>query len=136
MLQQEFKSKEFVFIKDMAYCVEGKFDIFLEDGFKHFKHTFMIRDPKKAVTSLFKLSTNPELAGWDYFDPAETGFRQLFELYQFIDSHVYKNPVVVDAEDLLRFPNEIMKNYCEAVGLPFAEIMTSWQPGPVAEWGP
>lgn len=134
--QQEFDGKEFVFIKDMAYCVEGKFDIFLEDGFKNFKHTFMIRDPKKAVSSLFKLSTNPQLAGWDYFEPAETGFRQLFELYQFIDRHVHKNPVVVDAEDLLRFPNEIMQSYCEAVGLPFDERMISWQPGPVAEWGP
>ena len=48
MLQQDFDDKEFVFIKDMAYCVEGKFDIFLEEGFKNFKHTFMIRHPEPA----------------------------------------------------------------------------------------
>ena len=136
MLQQDFEGRDFVFIKDMAYCVEGKFDIFLEEGFKNFKHTFMIRDPKQAVSSLFRLSTNPELAGWDYFNPAEAGFKQLLELYQFIERHVHKNPVVVDAEDLLKFPSEIMQIYCEAVGLPFDKHMTSWQPGPVAEWGP
>lgn len=136
MLQQDFTGKDFVFIKDMAYCVEGKFDIFLEDGFKNFKHTFMIRDPRKAISSLYRLSTNPALAGWDYFDPAETGFKQLQELYQFIERHVHKSPVVVDAEDLLKFPKETMQIYCEAVGLPFIEHMTSWQPGPVADWGP
>lgn len=136
MLQQDFDDKEFVFIKDMAYCVEGKFDIFLEEGLKNFKHTFMIRDPRKAVSSLFRLSTNPELAGWDYFDPEETGFKQLLELYEFIDRHVHKNPVVVDAEDLLKFPNEIMQSYCEAVSIPFDEHMTSWEAGPVSEWGP
>lgn len=136
MLQQDFDSKEFVFVKDMAYCVEGKFDIFLEEGFRNFKHTFMIRHPKPAVSSLFRLSTNPELAGWDYFDPAEAGFRQLLELYEFVDRHVHKNPVVVDAADLLKFPNDIMQSYCEAVGLKYEKHMTSWQPGPVADWGP
>lgn len=136
MLQQDFEGKEFVFIKDMAYCVEGNFDIFLEEGFKNFKHTFMIRHPKPAVSSLFRLSTNPELAGWDYFDPAEAGFRQLLELYEFVDRHVHKNPEVIDAADLLKFPNDIMQSYCEAVGIKFDKHMTSWQPGPVAEWGP
>ena len=136
MLQQDFDDKEFVFIKDMAYCVEGNFDIFLEEGFKNFNHTFMIRDPRKAVSSLFRLSTNPELAGWDYFDPAETGFKQLLELYEFIERHVHKNPVVVDADDLLRFPNEIMQSYCEAISIPFDMHMTTWEPGPVADWGP
>ncbi|KAJ7365901.1 hypothetical protein OS493_002631 [Desmophyllum pertusum] len=136
MLQQDYEGKDFVFIKDMAYCVEGKFDIFLEEGFKNFKHTFVIRNPEPAVSSLFKLSTNPELAGWDYFDPAEAGFRQLLELYEFIERHVHKDPVVVDADDLLKFPNEIMQSYCEAVDLQFDEHMTSWQAGPVAEWGP
>ncbi|KAL9987287.1 hypothetical protein ACROYT_G001569 [Oculina patagonica] len=140
LLQQRreklFVGKEFVFIKDMAYYVKGKFDIFLEEGFKNFKHTFMIRHPEPAVSSLFKLSTNPELAGWDYFDPAEAGFRQLLELYEFIERHVHKDPIVVDADDLLKFPNEIMQSYCEAVGLQFEEHMTSWKPGPAADWVP
>ena len=136
MLQQDFDDKEFVFIKDMAYCVEGKFDIFLEEGFENFKHTFMIRHPDSAISSLFRLSTNPELAGWDYFDPAEAGVRQLLELYEFIDRRVHKNPVVVDAADLLKFPNDFMQSYCEAVGLKYEKHMTAWQPGPVADRGP
>ena len=134
MLQQDFDDKEFVFIKDMAYYVEGNFDIFLEESFKNFKHSFMIRDPSKAVSSLFRFSTNPELTGWDYFDPEETGFKPLLELYEFIERHVHKNPVVVDADDLLRFPNEIMQSYCEAVSIPFDTHMTTWEPGPVADW--
>ncbi|KAJ7392693.1 hypothetical protein OS493_010344 [Desmophyllum pertusum] len=70
----------------------------------------------------------------DYFDPAQAGFRQLLELYEFVDRHIHRNPVVVDADDLLDYPNEILKSYCEAVGLEYEENMTSWEPGPVPEW--
>ena len=136
LLQKEYDGKEFVFIKDMAHCVKDKFDIFLAEGYKDFKHTFIIRHPKKALRSLYKLSTNPELTGWDYFDPVEAGFQQLFELYEFIEKHIQKDPVVVDADDLLRYPDEIMKRFCEAVGLKYEEAMTSWAPGPISDWGP
>lgn len=118
----------------MAYCVENKFDIFTEEGFKNFKHSFLIRHPLKAVYSLYKASTNPKLTGWDYFNPAEAGFRQMVELYKFVDRHIHRDPIVVDADDLLDYPNEILKSYCEAVRLEYEENMTSWEPGPVPEW--
>lgn len=134
LLQKEYDGKDFVFAKEMAYCVENKFHIFTEEGFKNFKHSFLIRHPLKAVYSLYKASTNPKLTGWDYFDPAEAGFRQMVELYEFIERHIHRDPIVVDADDLLDYPNEILQSYCEAVGLEYEENMTSWEPGPVPEW--
>lgn len=134
LLQKEYDGRDFLFSKEMAYCVENKFDIFKEEGFKNFKHTFLIRHPLKAVYSLYKASTNPKLTGWDYFDPAEAGFRQMVELYEFVERNIHRNPIVVDADDLLDYPNEILKSYCEAVGLEHEETMTSWEPGPVPEW--
>lgn len=134
MLQKEYDGKDFVFAKEMAYCVENKFHIFTEEGFKNFKHSFLIRNPLKAVYSLYKASTNPKLTGWDYFDPAEAGFRQMVELYDFIERNIHRDPIVVDADDLLDYPDEILKSYCEAVGLEYEENMTSWEPGPVPEW--
>ena len=56
------------------------------------------------------------------------------ELYEFIKRHIHRNPIVVDADDLLDYPNEILQSYCEAVGLEYEENMTSWEPGPVPEW--
>ena len=134
LLQKEHDGSDFVFTKEMAYCVENKFHIFTEEGFKDFQHTFLIRHPLKAVYSLYKASTNPKLTGWDYFDPAEAGFRQMAELCDFVERHIHSNPIVVDADDLLDYPSEVMQSYCEAVGLEFEENMTSWEPGPVPEW--
>ena len=134
MLQKEYDDRDFVFSKEMAYCVENKMDIFAEEGFKNFQHSFLIRHPLKAVYSLYRASTNPKLTGWDYFDPAEAGFRQMLELYEFVDRNIHGNPVVVDADDLLDYPNGILQSYCEAVGLEYEETMTSWEPGPVPEW--
>ena len=134
MLQKEYDGKDLVFSKDMAYCVENKFDIFREEGFETFQHTFLIRNPVKAVRSLYKASTNPKLTGWGHFDPTEAGFRQMLELYEFVKQHNRNEPVVVDADDLLESPNETMQSYCQAVGLEYEEHMTSWEPGPVPEW--
>ena len=134
LLQQEYDGKDFIFSKEMAYYVENKFHMFTEEGFKNFQHTFLIRHPLKAVYSLYKASTNPQLTGWNYFDPSEAGFRQMVELYEFIKRHIHRNPIVVDADDLLDYPNEILQSYCEAVGLEYEENMTSWEAGPVSEW--
>ena len=134
MLQNEYDGSDFLFSKDMAYHVENKMHIFTEEGFKNFQHSFLIRHPLKAVYSLYKASTNPTLTGWNYFDPAEAGFRQMLELYEFVERNIHRNPVVVDADDLLDYPNEILQSYCEAVGLEYEENMTSWEPGPVPEW--
>ena len=133
-IQKEYDGKELLFSKDMAYCVENKLHMFLEEGFKDIEHTFLIRDPVKAVYSLYKLATNPKLTGWDYFDPVEAGFQQMYELYEFLQKHMLRGSVVVDADDLLEFPNETMMSYCEAVGIQYEEKMTTWEPGPIPEW--
>ena len=130
LLQKEYDGVDVVFAKDMAYYIDKKFDIFLEDGFKNFKHTFLIRNPNKAVLSLFKASTSPTLTGWDSFDPVEVGFKQMFEFFQFVRSHLDPSPVVVDADDLLDNPEGIMQSYCEEN----QENMTKWTPGPVPQW--
>ncbi|XP_074633925.1 uncharacterized protein LOC141892513 [Acropora palmata] len=134
LLQKEYDGKDFLFSKEMAYCLENKFHLFSEEGFKTFKHTFLIRHPLKAVYSLYKASTNPKLTGWNCFYPAEAGFRQMAELYEFVERNIHKDPIVIDADDLLDYPNQILKSYCEAVGLEYDENMTSWEPGPVPEW--
>ena len=134
LLQKEYDGVDLIFSKDMACCIDNKFDIFLENGFKNFRHTFLIRNPKRAVFSLYKVTTNPTLTGWDSFDPAEAGFKQMFEFFQFVWSHLDPTPVVVDADDLLDNPEGILQSYCEALGLEYQENMTKWAPRPVPHW--
>ena len=90
---------DFVFSKDMAYAVENHFNELLGDGMSSFQHTFLIRDPKKAVPSLYAASVNKQLTGWDYFDPKESGFSQMYELYMFFVKHIDNCPFIVDADD-------------------------------------
>ena len=51
-----------VFVKDMAYYLVGRLDTiqYIPEGYVH---TFLLRDPKKSVYSLYKMSLNKDLTG-------------------------------------------------------------------------
>jgi len=133
-LVKEYDGIDLVFSKDMAYAIYKHFDEFLKDGVRNFQHTFLIRNPKKAIPSLHAASVNKQLTGWEYFDPKEGGFKQMFELYRFIVANKDSNPVIVDADDLLEDPEGIMRAYCEGIGAKFDKKMLEWEPGPVPDW--
>ena len=118
---------QLVFVKDMAYFMKDQFHI-LEEYFKDAKHSFLIRDPSKVITSQYRASQNEEIRaqGWDYFDPSKTGFKELNELYNYVKRNLDPCPVVVDADDLLDSPQEMMQAYCRGVGIPYEDHMTTW----------
>ncbi|ACY18218.1 hypothetical protein [Haliangium ochraceum] len=120
-----------LFLKDMAYFLAGRMDAALLGDFQH---TFLIRDPRRAVPSLHAMSLDSERTGWSYFDPEEAGFRQLHELFVFATETLGQPPVVVDAADLLAAPEPMLRAYCEAVGLAFQPAMLRWPAQPVAAW--
>ena len=109
MLSKEYDGVEVLFSKDMAYAVENNFEKLSCKNLKEFQHTFLIRNPRKSIPSLYKGTTNKELTGWDYFDPEEAGFRQMCELYHYVQKTFNVNPVVIDADDLLENPKETME---------------------------
>ena len=126
---------ELVFIKDMAFYMKGRFGI-LKDFFRDAKHSFLIRDPTKAISSMYRASENPEIQAsglYDYFDARESGFQELYEMYAFVKDNFDPNPVVIDADDLLTSPKQIMKAYCHGVGITFEDHMTSWKAGEVPQ---
>lgn len=131
MLQKDYDGIDLVISKDMAYYVEDCNDILLDEGLADIQHTFLVRNPKKAINSLYKASTNPKLTGWSYFDPKEAGFVQLFSLYNFVRQNLDPSPVIIDADELLEFPEETMKSFCGSVGVEYKPGMTEWEPGPV-----
>lgn len=104
VLSKTYPGVNLIFSKDMAYAIENNFGLLLEPNLKPFQHTFLIRNPQKAVPSLYKASINKNLTGWDYFDPLEAGFKQIYDLYHFVVQHFNTEPVVIDADDLLNNP--------------------------------
>jgi len=87
----------------------------------HFTHAFLIRDPVKTVTSMYK--------HWPDFAEGEVGFpeqRALFDLLTALDG---SPPPVVDSDDLLEAPRAMTETFCGAVGIPFVEEALTWEAG-------
>ena len=128
--------KRFVFTKNLSYYVSPHcipdMKAFFGGTYSKVRHSFMIRHPAKAVSSLYyKSCIDNEKTGYTHFDATEAGFTAMWKLMQHLEAQDDLPPVViVDADDLLEDPEGIMTAYCDALGLPFNPSMLSWQPGP------
>ena len=118
---------EAVFIKNAALFVEGRYEDYIQGQFANFRHTFLIRHPRKSTISHYKASQNGD---FPFHFP---GVRQTYELYKVVQQ-IDPNPLVLDADDLLENPKEMMQLYCSSTGLPFTENMLTWEPGEIEEW--
>ncbi len=107
---------EQVFIKDFAYSIMHMADETFLDAFAH---TFLIRDPEKVLTSMH--------SRWPDITLPEIGFEELHTLFRRIAERDSRPPVVIDSDELLASPQNGMKAYCEAVGIPFIEEALSWE---------
>ncbi len=111
-----------VFSKDFAHYIETLWsDAFLE----HFDHSFLIRDPAKVATSMYR--------HWPDFVLQEIGFVEQRSLFDRLAERDGRPPPVIDSDDLLEDPHGIVAAYCDAVGIPFIAEALSWEPGDRAE---
>lgn len=111
-----------VFIKDMALVICDRADeVFLS----HFHHTFIIRHPAKALPSLFAI--------WPDFSLAETGYAELYKLFELTKKFLGKVPPLIDSDDLVSKPEATIKAYCDAVGIPFMPQALKWKLRPSPE---
>ncbi|XP_013390865.1 branched-chain-amino-acid aminotransferase-like protein 2 [Lingula anatina] len=124
--EDDVQDMEAVFAKDMAYYLTNNLESVacLPNGYLH---TFMIRDPRKSIKSLYRMSIKKELTGWDSFDPSEAGFVELFKLYQLAVNELGQEPIIVDADDLIQHPEGILKAYCAKTGIEFDPMMLNWE---------
>ena len=134
ILTAEYPNTELLFTKEMAYCVpESMWHELVSGEFEDFTHTFLIRDPERAVYSNYKAILNDRI-GDTTLDPSEVGFVELHKLYNFLKEKKREELIVVDAIDLQTHPDETMKSYCKAVGIQFDPNMTRWEKGISASW--
>ena len=107
-----------VFIKDFPHYIDHMWDA---EFLSHFTHSFLIRDPAKTISSMYDK--------WPDFDEGEVGFpeqRALFDLLAALNGFP---PPVIDSDDLLEKPAEMVEAFCDAVGIPFITEALSWEPG-------
>jgi hypothetical protein len=89
-------------------------------------HTFMIRNPRAAIASHYRLM--PEL------DVGSVGFARLYEIFAAVRSASRCEPVVIDADDLVSAPAAVVSEYCRRVGMPFVPHALTWSPGQLEAW--
>lgn len=106
-----------VFVKDMCYYVADY--IFKDAPFlKRMKSTYLIRDPKKALISYYRL--DPDLSS------EEVGLEAQYRQFCFTADLTGAPPIVIDAEDLLADTEGVVRAYCGALGLPFLAQSLNW----------
>ena len=111
-----------VFLKDMAYHAKG---IMNPEFISKFVNTFILRDPKYVLSSLYKM--------WPDFTLEETGYEELYWAFRYA-TEAGEDPVVVDAMTFSENPVGMLSAYCERVGVHFRPDTLSWKPGEVEEW--
>lgn len=105
-----------VFVKDFAYSIMHMADKSFLDAFRH---SFLIRDPEKVLTSMH--------SRWPDITLAEIGFEDLYTLYNRIADREGKAPVVIDSDELMEAPEAGMAAYCAAIGIEFIPAAMQWE---------
>lgn len=91
-------------------------------------HTFLIRTPAKACPSYHRLCYPGAPTDFEFYDPEEAGYRELRLLFDFLRSKG-RDPLILDAEDLLANPQDTMRKWCETVEVEFDPAMLEWKVG-------
>lgn len=98
-----------------------------------FHFTFLIRHPRRAIPSYYRCTIPPlsHTTGFHSFLPSEAGYDEVRRFFDYLRAtHLIGTasvPVtVVDADDLLDHPAEVLRAYCDAVGVDFQEGMLKW----------
>ena len=89
---------------------------------KEVRHCFLIRDPKEVLSSYSKSRSDVTLD--------DLGFEAQAEIFDWVRRVVGQNPVVVDSNDILKAPEQMLKKLCDALKINYSEQMLSWEPGP------
>lgn len=115
---------------------------------RRFHFTFLIRHPRRAVPSYFRCTVPPldEVTGFDHFMPSEAGYVELRRLFDYLKDAGIVGPAraptappgslkgegevsvtVVDADDLLDHPPEVIQAFCNEVGIDYTPDMLRWE---------
>ncbi len=113
-----------VFSKDMAQFTDH---LWTDEFLATFRHSFLIRDPAKVLASMER--SYAKQGSTERFTRQELGFDAQRELFDRLCERDGAPPPVIDSDDLLEHPEQMVAVYCETVGVPFVAEALSWEPG-------
>ena len=90
------------------------------------ENALLIRDPYEIIRSYSQVISYPKMS--------DIGVKQQYELYHQLEEKG-KLATVVDTNEVLKNPREILEQLCQKLTIPFEEAMLSWPAGPRPEDG-
>jgi hypothetical protein len=90
------------------------------------QHAFLIRHPRETIRSYLAIRPDASMH--------EVGFEAQYEVYTEVRRLTGRDPLVVDAGDLMNRPADTIKAYCAHAGIDFRPHALSWQPSDRPEW--
>ncbi|XP_022110219.1 branched-chain-amino-acid aminotransferase-like protein 1 [Acanthaster planci] len=141
-LEAPFPDKRLIFCKDIAYCLDKKYE-FLPRGYKYI---FLIRNPEKVIPSWKKLIGDFTRKKVDDFVldelkppvmPTRLGYGELLDLYEYVKlESLDAEPIIIDADDLAADPGAILSTCCKKIGIPYSDNLLTWKEGHemIEEW--
>ncbi|XP_071486355.1 uncharacterized protein [Diadema antillarum] len=136
--QLESSRGKHVFVKDVAFDMDEKTRSYLPRGYRH---TFLIRSPERTLYSFRNTYLNHLREQGILSESATTTFnlkrdcfhmsrgyyvKDIYDMWSYVRDEIDPNPIVIDTDDLLTNPREMLRKYCELVGLPFSESLLQW----------
>lgn len=113
---------DILFIKNMAHHYIGlDYSIINE-----LTNVFLIRDPRQLISSFAQVIPNPSMQ--------DIGIKHEYELYNH-SAKAGKKSIIIDAGEVLKDPEKILKQLCLHCQIPFSTNMLSWEAGPREEDG-
>lgn len=123
---------------------------------QQFHYTFLIRDPHYSIPSFYRCTVPPlnKVTGFHEFYPSEAGYEEVRRVFDYLVSTQVVGPelagheqngttsngvgkghvtspgievCVVDADDLLDNPAQMVQAYCKTVGLEWDPDMLQWK---------
>ena len=110
--------KNLYYQKQMTHHMLAPFSL---DWLADVNNVFLIRHPARVVASYQQKRENPTLE--------DIGFVKQLEIFNYVRNRLGRTPVVVDSDDILENPAQVLRALCEAIDIEYQPNMLSWQAG-------
>ena len=105
--------------KHMVHHITGNMNF---EWTKYLTNCFLIRHPRDVITSYKKKYT--------ITSAAQLGYPQQKRLYDWMCLKRIKKPPIIEANDIVKDPKQVLCFLCSELNIEFYESMLSWEPGP------
>lgn len=112
-------TKKVWYQKHMPHHMVGPITI---KDFPSHKHAFLIRSPERVIASYRNKN--------DLTNATMLGFKVLRQYFDFEADRIGSAPIVVDADEILKDPEGILRTMCFRLGIPWDPSMLKWRMGP------